>query len=112
MTTKAKTIAPKMVNVSVNIDNSHRFDFTVEIPPAVENDYQALSLTGTSSVGKKFKLDYLGIATMELLVGLGHATSWDASEEEGHYWTLDSSRTKKCWGTKKWRSEAPTLTRV
>ena len=49
---------------------------------------------------------------MELLVGLRHATSWDASEEEGHYWTLESSRTKKCLGTKKWRSEAPTLTRV
>jgi hypothetical protein len=104
MTINAKIIASKTVNISVNVDNSHRYEFTVEIPFRVDNDRRAISLTGTNSAGKKFKLGRLGIATMQLLLELGHAVAWETREEEGHCWTLRSpSRSNK------WRSEPPTL---
>ena len=104
MTTNVKNIASTKVNISVNIDNSHQYEFTVEIPLRVENDRQAVSLTGTNTAGKKFKLGHMGIATMQLLLELGHAVSWETREEEGHCWTLQFPSKSN-----KWRSQPPTL---
>ena len=104
MTIEAKVVAAKTVKVSVSIDNFHRYEFTVEVPFEVRNDAQAFSLTGTNLARKQFKLGHMGLATMELLVELGHATSYFATKDEGHFWVLESSSRRN-----KWKSEAPTL---
>ena len=86
----------KTVCVSVTIDDVCRYEFTVVVPPELEDDSETCSLVGTNSLGENFKLGALGIGAMWLLQGLGHAqASENRPDVDGYYWKLKNSRRHK-----------------
>lgn len=96
---KGNKMASKTVGVSLNFDNTYRYEFTVKVPFEVPNDQACFRLTGANLIGQKFRLGRLGLATMELLGGLGHACAKEnRTDEDGPYWLLrpapESSRAR------------------
>jgi hypothetical protein len=78
---RLKDMDSKTVGVSLNFDNTYRYEFTVKVPFEVPNDHACFRLTGANLIGQKFRLGALEArkAGRRTIVTDEAITAWIAS---------------------------------